>query len=75
MGSGRKSNGKRPVNKTDGRKKKAKKQMTKSRRADAKKEVQTVKPAFFNSDFYDDVFDDDELFLDDTLSYDDDDGF
>lgn len=34
-----KSNGKRPVNKTDGSKAKAKKQMTKSRRADAKKET------------------------------------
>ena len=42
MGTGRKSNGNRPVNKTDGGKAKAKKQMTKSRREDAKKQILEV---------------------------------
>ncbi len=37
MGSGRVSNGFRPVNKVDGGRKKAKKQMSKTRRSDEQK--------------------------------------
>lgn len=45
-----KSNGNRPVNKTDGPKKRGKKQMTKSRRADARKEEQGFDwAAFFDN--------------------------
>lgn len=76
MGGGKKHNGKRPVNKVDGGKGKAKKQMSKTRREDAKKEViEELKPKAFLAppvrypiDFFDDEYDDD-------LFDDDDDGF
>ena len=61
MGSGQKSNGTRPVNKVDGSKKRARKAMHKSRRADAKKataidmgegiEFERVMPFYDEADF------------------------
>lgn len=75
MGSGQKSNGKRPVNKVDGGKKKAKKQMSKTRRADAKKEEKVTKilvPKILvrpNFDFFDDEYDSDFDDDDDTEGF------
>lgn len=73
----RKSNGKRPVNKTDGGKRRAKKQMAKSRRADKKKEIKETKvfaPIYLDGPGYEDEDDYDlvEDFFDGFCDFDDD---